>query len=439
MTTSERPNILFLFPDQWRWDWLEGTPGLPVRTPHLATLARRGMHFGHAISPSPLCAPCRACLATGQDFWHGSVPSNGVDLPPAADTVYRRLRESGYHVMGCGKFDLHKATLDWGLDGSRCLPEWGFSDGIDNEGKWDGVISGQTAPKGPYLSFLETNGWRRTHLDDMARRKGIQDATFPTSLPEAGYCDNFVGENALTLLRRAPARKPWFLQVNFTGPHDPWDITETMAEWYAGATFAPPLAHTRLAPEAHQRIRRNYAAMIENIDRWVGRLVAELHQRGELERTLIVFASDHGEMLGDHDRFGKSVPFHGSIGVPLIVAGPGVRAGTRSDAPTTILDLAATFLDTAGLSLPPTLQSRSLAPALAAGRGGPRTVVTSALGNWQAAYDGRYKLIRQTDAAPQLFDLKADPAETTNLAQAPALASILARLQAELDTDSRPA
>ncbi len=419
-----------LFPDQWRHDWTGFNATLPVRTPNLERLAARGVRFTNALTPSPLCAPCRAALLSGKEYERCRVPGNGTDYPIDQLGFTHMLRDAGYRVMGCGKFDLHKATLDWGLDGRRCIEDWGFTDGIDNEGKWDGVRSGRDRPMGPYLQFLEERGLRQVHLDDFARR-GPKDATFPTALPDEAYCDNYVGRNGLELLRRTTRGQPWFLQVNFTGPHDPWDITQTMAALYRDAPFPPAVTEEGLPPDRHVAVRRNYSAMVENIDRWLGVFVEELRTRGELERTLIVFSSDHGEMLGEHRRWGKSCPQQPSVGVPLAVAGPGVREGGACDLPTTILDLTATFLEAAGLSVPGEMDSRSLMPLLSGATDRHRAHVRSALGNWRMVFDGRYKLVDGWGEGPLLFDLRDDPHELRNVAaERPDLA---ARLRTVLD------
>ena len=163
-----RPNLLFFLPDQHRPDYLGVNPSLPVRTPHLDQLAQGGTLFSRAFTPSPLCAPARACLASGRGYHRCGVPGNGQDYPLDQPTYYAALREAGYHVAGVGKFDLHKKTLDWGLNGSRLLPEWGFSDGIDNEGKRDAVRSGAVTPKGPYMAYLHARGLAGAHVDDFA-------------------------------------------------------------------------------------------------------------------------------------------------------------------------------------------------------------------------------------------------------------------------------
>lgn len=412
---ARRPNILLFFPDQHRFDWTGANRAIPVRTPNLDALARRGVTFTRAVVPSPVCAPSRACLASGKEYDRCRVPSNGHDYPIGQTTYYELLRDSGYHVAGCGKFDLHKKTEDWGLDGKRLLPELGFSDGIDNAGKRDAVRSGEVTPKDPYMAYLHQRGLARLHADDFRRRKKYAE-TFPTPLPDDAYCDNWLARNGLELMRRFPARKPWHLVVNFTGPHPPMDITSSMEKRWRGVRFPGPHNNTDLSSETHTAIRQNYAAMIENIDRWIGVYVEELRKRGELDQTLIVFSSDHGEMLGDHNRWGKSVPYQPSIGVPLVAAGPGVKRGS-SDALVSIMDLAATFLDYAGLRTPADMDSRSFRALLEGRTHAHREYVLSGLGRWRMVWDGRYKLITgYQGGSPILFDLERDPLEDQDIA-----------------------
>ena len=185
---------------------------------------------------------------------------------------------------------------------------------------------------------------------------------------------------------------------------------------YADVDFPQPNVAGDDSPEALLEVRRNYAAMVENIDGWLGAYVDVLRERGELDRTLIVFSSDHGEMLGDHDCWGKSLPHQPSIGVPLTVAGPGVQRGTTVSAPSTILDLVATFLEV-GEAVPlPAMESRSLWPLLTGQAEATRSCVFSALEDWRVAFDGRYKLVAWGDASRRaMYDLQTDPSETCDI------------------------
>ena len=181
MPRQARPNFLFLFPDQHRFDFLGLNPGLPLRTPNLDALAARGTRLTRMICPSPLCAPSRASLASGRSYRRCGVLGNDADYPLRQPTFYASLRDSGYRVAGVGKFELHKATLDWGIDGSQGLQAWGFSEGIDSEGKHDGVTSGATAPKGPYLAHLHARGLVDDYVKDMRAPQLPRHASDPAA------------------------------------------------------------------------------------------------------------------------------------------------------------------------------------------------------------------------------------------------------------------
>jgi arylsulfatase A-like enzyme len=433
---TARPNILLFFPDQHRFDWLGTNPQLPVRTTNLDKLAQRGVRFRRALTPSPLCAPARACLASGKEYARCGVPTNfDRDYPLDQPTFYSGLRASGYWVTACGKLDLNKASQGTGVDGKHNLHAWGFSDGINNLGKGDAVRSGAVTPKDPYMAYLHERGLAAIYVADTRKRHHAgYAATWLSPLPDDAYCDNWIARNGLELMRRFPKGKPWFLAVNFDGPHNPEDVTREMAERWKGVKFPPPNGADGYSAEVNNAIRRNYSAMVENIDRWLGVYLQELAKRGELENTLVVYSSDHGEMLGDHGDWGKQVPYQPSVGVPLIVAGPGLNANVVSDALVSTMDLAATFLDYGAVTRPPEMDSRSLRPLLEGKTDHHRDWVLSGLGSWRLAYNGRYKLIdgfdptarpgvllktpyspSSTRRAPLLFDLQQDPGENTPL------------------------
>lgn len=439
---TRRPNLLVVLSDQHRFDWMHTVdPDLPIRTPVLDELARQGTSVLGAITPAPVCAPARACLATGTTYDAGPVVNNGQDLPTDAATYFRALRdEGGYHVSGTGKFDLHKATMDWNLDGSRCLDEWGLSAGIDNEGKLDAVASGWPAPRGPYMAFLHERGLAAAHREDMLRRKErLYADTAATPLPDDAYEDNWIAANARRLLAACPSDRPWHLVVNFAGPHDPMDVTAGMRARWDDVAFPPP--HDTDEGPDDQQIRRNYAAMIENIDAHLGSLLELLDDRGETEDTVVVYSSDHGELLGDHGLWGKNLFFEPSIRVPLVVRGPGVAAGVTSDALVALEDVAATLLDLAEVPTPTSMTARSFRGLLEGRTATHREFVVSGLdrdeasirGNaayesapgwiaprrWRCLVTPTEKLVlRGVDDSPLLYDLRADPHETTDRADA---------------------
>ena len=237
-------------------------------------------------------------------------------------------------------------------------------------------------------------------------RRDLQRRPEPGDCPDAPQRNGSSGTtNALALLDRAPNDKPWYLEVNLQNPHHPWDVTESMHRWYREppVDFPLPLFNTEgISPETHQEVRRNWAATVEHLDRCLGRLVEHVGRRGDLENTVVVFTSDHGEMPGDYNQWQKLSPLQASVGVPLAIAGPGVAAVGRDDAPMTTLDLTASFLEWAGLTPDAGLDSRSLVSYLEGGGSKHRDVVFSGLSAWRMVFDGRFKLARGYDPGKRI-------------------------------------
>lgn len=430
----------------------------PVRTPHLDQLAARGIAFDCAWTPSPLCSPARACLALGREYDHSPVRNNADNVPIDAPNFYRQLRDNGYRVGSCGKVDLLKGEMDWGLDGQHirngvsAFARLGFTDGLDSGGKHDAISAFEKNIDEPYLAYLKTKGLAETHVADFKRRELGSETTplhmlrasedtilpsysnlEPTPLPDEAYCDNWVGRAALEILEGMRGPDPWFLQINFPGPHEPLDITPTMAKGWDDVQFALPHGRRNDDADRQQQIRRNYSAMIAGIDGWLGRLVDFLERTGQLETTLIVYASDHGDMLGDKNLWQKTVPYEASVRVPLIIAGPGVATGRRIASPVSLLDLIPSYFDMGGTKPMDNLDGRSLKPVLSGETEHHREYVTSGIGQWRAITDGRFKLILGYDEASsikeiqygtladpesapvRLYDLDADPFETNDL------------------------
>lgn len=409
-------NILLLYPDQMRADFLGVAGRMPVRTPHLDGLARRGTRYTNCRSNSPLCIPMRACLTLGVRYARSGCPDNSCELDPSRRNIFHQLREAGYHVLSSGKSDIHGHKRFYDNSGwHERMGELGFTDAIDQRGK----LNSARPPfdkAGPYVEYLRRTGRMQAHADDYAQRISCEPRhgdTWPTSLPREDYTDDFCGRSTLELLDRTPVGEPWALWVNFPGPHDPWDPPRELQARSDGVDFPGPVCNDSL--HDHQQIRRNYAAMISGIDDWVGRIVDKITQRGELDDTLILFSSDHGEMLGDHNRWLKSHWREASVRVPLIVAGPGVASDVVDDRLVEGIDIGATMLEAAGIAPAPDADARSIL-------GEPRPWQHSALKVdsepehcWEMICDGLWKYVWTPDAE-LLFDLTEDPDETTDVA-----------------------
>ncbi len=451
----KKPNVLFFFPDQHRGDWL-GLRNAHLETPNIDALAARGQVFRNALTPSPLCSPARACMALLQPYDRQPVRHNAHDVDPAQPNLYQALRNAGYQVLGCGKLDLLKGSMDWGEDGRHgtgagtLLHRLGFTGGIDSAGKHDCISAHDDGRAEPFQAFLRRHDLLETHLADYRRRRGTERVNYlntePTPLPDFAYGDNWIAGNGRALLEAASDAAPWFLQVNFNGPHEPMDVTAAMHSRMAGRTMASPVASSEYSAEKHQAIRANYAAMIENIDSHVGRFLDLLEQRGALQDTVVIYASDHGEMLGDHDRWGKAVPHQPSVHIPLVMAGPGIAPRPPSDAWVDLTDVAATILHLANAQPPHGASGRVLVNGSLTA---PKVV---GLGTWRAIYDGAWKYVhnfdpqatpsaagsfdRPSDAPAALYDLADDPYELNNIAAAhPAIVTRMRDALLALATD----
>ena len=435
---NRKPNILLFLPDQHRGDWLEypqhilealGQPELKLETPNIRGLMERGTSFLSAWSPCPTCAPARACLAAAVGYRNCRVQDNNICFDPTMHTFYQVLRDGGYQVGSVGKLDLNKPNKWWSNteEWMQTLRRIGFTAVVDSEGKGDGVTGyafGSTP--GPYLCHLRDVGWADAHVKDILDRANSDK---PTPLPDAEYGDNWVGQCGLDMIRGFDREQPWFLQVNFPGPHNPWDVTESMKREYQDRVYPAPVGEGKRPPHMNG-ILQNYAAMIHNIDRNVGLYLELLRERGELENTIVVYASDHGEMMGDFGRFHKNRPEQGSVRIPMVIDAScmGAVQNRFTEAPAALEDLAATFVDYAGLKPDKKWQAKSLRPILEGKAERVRDYVTSDyiylvnrevhlpyVGSWHAVTDGRWKLTEFDNVPTALFDLKSDPRELNNL------------------------
>ena len=394
-----------LFPDQLRWDWagpLEGMSAL--RMPTLAALAANGTRFRQAFVPAPVCAPSRACLAAGREYDEAGVASNFAnDYPINQTTFYTLLKRAGYHTMTTGKDDLTKATGP-NINGTYHATELGFVDFLRVKGKDDvlGVL-----PSDPYGEFLlehnttnPASGKRVSLWDvyntldnkccaDVSGASGGYYCESPSIMPTPAYEDNYVAGLALELLGRKPAGVPWFLQVSFPGPHPPFIVTEGMINTTKTEAFPSAVDNSKLSRANNEAIRQLYAAELENLDALFALVLAKVDALGERDNTIVIVASDHGEMLGDHGDWGKTMPWQGSASVPLIVSAPalGVKTATVvQGTPFATMDIAGTVLELAGAAPVAGMTTKSFANVL---RGAPgsayaRPFVSSGLANWRA-------------------------------------------------------
>jgi choline-sulfatase len=425
---STKPNILFIMDDQHRFDYLGAAGASFVRTPNIDALAASGIRFTQCTTNAPVCAPSRIGLASGLHPCRLGSLDNGSFLPPDTTSYYQRLRDGGYRVGCVGKLDLAKPDSYNGRYGDRPRAyQWGFTHPVECEGK---MHAGSSAtPIGPYTHFLAERGLLQTFHDDYRQRRGIRGGSPDSALPTDAFEDSYIGRRAAAWIDDIADDFPWHLFVSFVGPHDPFDPPTEYADRYRDADMpAAVSAYTADKPDWIARrvvdmtadeiavSRRQYCAAIELIDDQVGLILAALARRGMDGNTHIIFASDHGEMLGDHGLYTKSVAYEASLRVPLILAGPGIEGGRASASLVELIDVNPTICQLAGLPRQQGIDGRSLVPVVDGRSETHRTETVSALRNFRCLRTERYKLIQNYNSITELYDLAQDPNELRNLA-----------------------
>jgi len=416
-----RPNILFVFPDQWRFDCL-GALGHPsVETPFLDQMAAEGVVFSHAYTPCMTCIAARASLATGLSPSNTGRMGYRDGLPwPYANTFMRLLRDAGYQTMCAGKTHFWPARVRLGFE-ELALYEMPWQE-RERPSDYHCWLAQQTAGRvRDTADGLDSNSW----IDR------------PWTHGEELHPSTWTTDAAIGMLERRDTTRPFFLQVGYHRPHPPLDPPLTWYERLRDAPLPPvpvgdwagendvpvrSIRHDRgkLAARQLDRTRRAYFAQISHLDSQVGRLVRFLEGHRLMESTWIVFASDHGEMLGDHHLFRKTCAFEGSAHIPMVIRPAGWNRqglGSLCESPVTLTDLAPTFLELGGATSPDAMDGISL---LAWTRGEhPRRreyVHGEHVPGWQYVTDGCEKLIwHSRDDRRWFFDLQRDPCELHDL------------------------
>jgi arylsulfatase A-like enzyme len=429
-----RPNILLFLSDD-HGPWALGCYGnQEVRSPHLDRLAAEGVRFQSAFTPSPVCSPARACLLAGRtpsqvgihDWIQEVEPLFGDrDWPASEHTLPELLAAAGYRCGLSGKWHLGRSHL---------------------------------APRG-FSWYFGLPRWQGDHIETYTYIHNGVERTL------SGNKTRFIAEAALEFLDSASAAQPWFLQVGFIATHSPYAGQEPeLVALYERARFdaiPPYLPHPWRQNEGfHQREQftreecerryRHYYAAVTDLDLQVGRILEQLRATGQLDRTLVVYVSDHGLALGHGGFWGKGNStrplnmYEVSIRVPLLARWPeGGIGGVEPQRPPLVqqcvdhYDTFQTLCAVAGATLDPARRypGRSWLP-LARGRELPdwREARFGEYGDLRMLRTPRFKLVRRYPNGPDdLFDLAYDPNERLNIAGAPRLAELEEELRAELE------
>ncbi|MBN1641374.1 MAG: sulfatase-like hydrolase/transferase [Anaerolineae bacterium] len=453
-----QPNVLVIMSDQHRHDYVGCAGAAFVHTPNLDRIAARGVRFTQCVTNCPVCAPARIGLATGLQPHRLGALDNHSYLPRSVPTHYQRFRDAGYRVGCVGKLDLAKPDPYNGRYGDRpCVYGWGFTHPEECEGKMHAGSS--PTPIGPYTHYLAERGLLQRFYEDYRARQArgwVIGASHDSVLPADAFEDTYIGRRAAAWIRSVPDDYPWFYFCSFAGPHDPFDPPTAYAARYRGAPVPDPIADSMEGKPAGVRAarerrwgpvagasaeeiavtRRQYCAAISAIDDQVGQILDALEARGMIDNTFVIYTSDHGEMLGDHGFYAKSVSYESALRVPLLVAGPGIAGGRVSEALVELIDVNPTACALAGLPPQERIDARSFAGVLYGVSETHRSETISAIRQFRCIRTERYKYVENYNDLSELYDLQEDPHELQNLgagepAQARKLAARLHQRAAE--------
>jgi arylsulfatase len=472
---KKKPNILFIMVDQLGAATLNCYGGGVDSTPALDRLASRGMLFSRCYATHPVCAPNRATMLTGRSAEVHGVVKNNLVLQADQPTYAQLLQHAGYRTGGFGKFHHDPMHLP-PPDNYRHL---GFDETMVTEdpklGVWlDWIRSEHSDYYETALAVSWPLPWAQSYGSDgedvltpicAARKKILEplmqasawDAMYRSPLPKELHQTAFITDTALDFMERhleKHAERPFFTFVSYVDPHDPYDPPAPYDQMFSPEEMPPPIpAPDGTLPidvleesrgfrdfrsvssnvQTMQKLRAFYHGSLRFIDDQIQRMLSFIEEKGLAEDTIIVFTSDHGEMLGDHGLITKGVKhYDAGIRCPLIVSGPGIPSGV-SDRLTCSLDFFPTLCDWAGVDARPPLEGRSfseaghdsvLVQAQNEPYGGQALSLITAEGWRLTQYDH--------PAQAEVYDLNADPEERQNLYGEPAVQTQLRLLQEQL-------
>lgn len=467
---AERPNILFLMADQFRFDCIGANGNALIHTPNLDRLESESANFTRAYVQAPVCVPSRISYFTGR-YPHSH--KNRVNYTPAGPQpfIQRILTEKGYQTGSVGKLHFYPPT-----NKHAC------STGFDRVQLHDGVRTTDA-----YSDYVR---WRRAHdpnasIPEAAAEPNLKpgENPFRAAMKYEYSPTHWVGEQSITMLRDfARTPKPFFLFSSFFKPHSPFQLPAPYDGMYANVDIPLPprvsLADIQrlplpvqrlvlrgkpeytISPERLEWMYRSYYGAVSMVDFEVGRILGVLAETVRSRNTIVIFAADHGAQMLEHGLLDKNVFFESSVHTPLLMRFPGRISPQKKEAMIEMVDVMPTLLELCGIAVPETVQGRSFA-ALAAGRDAaytprgavfseniiPEVITNGALDmpfvpgkgiagirhpDAKMIRTARWKLNHYPGNGTELFDMQNDPGERRNLATDPAHRNVVCELKQEL-------
>ncbi len=417
---AQQPNILFLLPDQLRHDFLGCYGADFLKTPTIDSLAENGIKWETAISPAPICVPARASMLTGQHAHTAGVINNLSWIRPdrrdmGVQTWPEHLGQAGYKTAAIGKMHFYPWDLSEGFQ-TRIIAEDKRHIDIEDD----------------YHYALKEAGFKKEHARTQQGYTAQKGASI-NDLPDALHVDRWVTRKTVDYINALDSDQPFALMVGFPGPHCPYDPPKAALDKIDPKKLPPAspataeskshhdvfvaaykqewadLDYETLSVEEITVIRQHYAALIECLDTDIKDIMQALRESGKLDNTIVVFASDHGDYVGDLEMVGKGYFHEPSIRVPLIVADFRNPKAQIASEPASLLDLYPSFLNWAGVELPENVDGHPLSQ-IPQGR-----CIVGVTSSGVMARTRDWKLVRYKNGTEALYDLKNDPSEQVNL------------------------
>ncbi len=456
----KKPNILYIMTDQHRFDSLSCTGNRGVRTPNIDSIAESGANFRNACTPSPVCAPARAAIFSGQYPPGCGVTGNWLPFNGNQVLMTDQLKRAGYDTACVGKLHFVPHVCSWGFDHKE-LHDCPCSIYADDD-KYSAYID--------YLKevYGEKAGAELVKMfdeDELCYPKGMKQFILGRNfIPEEHHMVTWTANRSVEYLKNREKSNPFFMHVSFMGPHQPWDVPENwrrikpedikVPEFDDDYSDKPIILKTKqnnfrefkkqLTKDDYRFLISQYLNHVEMIDHYIGKLFEQLKQSGEWDNTMIIFTSDHGDHNGQYGLFFKGTMLETSVKVPLIIKPPGGIAEKEVVDPVSLLDLYGSILDTAGISdwKYEQIESGSLNNYLKMpSTTGPGKCFSYHRNNGATVLtmyrDGKFKLVRcEKNDAPilyEFYELKAGRLDGGNLFDFPAYQSKIRDMKKILD------
>ncbi len=410
-----------------------------AKTPHIDQLSKEGITYENACSTSPLCVPARASLLTGKNAVENGVLHNDAWLRPdhrecGLETWPQILSDNGYETIAVGKMHFYP----W--DAME-----GFDRRIISEDKRHYLVNDDYAE---YLSSRGLKKYRGIDCEGYFEGKGAM----VNPLNKEDQADQWIAKEACKVIRAQSTEKPFAMMVGFLSPHCPYDPDQSFASLFDEADMLDAVPETEESMSFHERmvnayklpwaqvdysvltekekkrIKAYYSACIHDVDECVGSIINALKEKGIYDETVIIFASDHGDLVGDFGLMGKHYFYEPSVHVPMIIKDQSLgQAGSRRNEIVNLTDLRATILHIAGIEGKETEDSKTLSCYK---KNSEERILFGATDIGYIARMGHWKLCRYVTGLTQLFNLADDPNEQVNLAYTSQSMNIFKKLDA---------